>query len=343
MDRTRLTYVTTAAVGLGTAVFFLWWWWNRKQKPQPPSKWRKVGELSDLMVFPVKSLGAIRMTEMECTPLGLKSGWLRDRTLLVIDLEGRFITARHTPKMVNVSPSISGSVLTLRAPGMMSISVDLAQLRGKGFRVAVWGQAVPARDCGEEPARWLSRFLLQEDVGLRLVYYPLDRPVRPVRQRNINVFPLEEARDMGAYPDETSYSLINEASVAELNSRLDEPVTPQQFRMNFVVKGATAYEEDKWDWVKIGNVIMRNVRPCTRCIFTTINPETGTKHPNTEPLKTLKTYRGITDPAIRSAIGDSPMMGIHLGLRGPNGMIRLGDPIYVGIPEEEAPSVTSPS
>jgi len=97
--------------------------------------------------------------------------------------------------MLKVSPSISGSVLTLRAPGMMSMSVDLAQLRGKGFRVAVWGQAVPARDCGEEAARWLSRYILQEDTGLRLVYYPLDRPVRPVRERNHKIFPLEEATD----------------------------------------------------------------------------------------------------------------------------------------------------
>lgn len=100
------------------------------------------------------------------------------------------------PTMLKVSPSISGSVLTLRAPGMMSVSVDLAQLRGKGFRVAVWGQAVPARDCGEEAARWLSRFLLQEDTGFRLVYYPLDRPVRSVRQRNHKIFPLEETGDL---------------------------------------------------------------------------------------------------------------------------------------------------
>ncbi|XP_071563833.1 mitochondrial amidoxime-reducing component 1-like isoform X1 [Temnothorax nylanderi] len=342
-DRTRLTYVTTAAVGVGTAVFFTWWWWNRKQKPQPPSKWRKVGELSDMVVYPVKSLGPVRMTEMECTTLGLKSGWVRDRTLLVMNLEGRFLTGRQLPKMVNVSPSISGSVLTLRAPSMMLVSVDLAQLRGKGFRVAVWGQAVPARDCGEEVARWLSRYLLQEDTGLRLVYYPLERPVRQVRQIDRKAFPLAQPVDMGAYTDETSYSLINAASVADLNSQMDEPVTPQQFRMNFVVKGAIAYEEDKWDWVKIGNVIMRNVRPCTRCILTTIDPETGTKHVNTEPLKTLKSYRQINDPQIRPAVGDSPVMGIHLGLRGPNGMVRLGDPIYVGIPEEEAPSVTSPS
>jgi len=60
--------------------------------------------------------------------------------------------------------------------------------------------------------------------------------------------------------------------------------------MNFVVKGAIAYEEDKWDWVKIGDVIFRNVRPCTRCILTTVNPETGTKSTKVEPVKTLKRY-----------------------------------------------------
>lgn len=61
--------------------------------------------------------------------------------------------------------------------------------------------------------------------------------------------------------------------------------------MNFVIKGATtAYEEDKWDWVKIGDVVMRNIKPCTRCILTTVNPETGKKDAKVEPLKTLKTY-----------------------------------------------------
>lgn len=94
----------------------------------------------------------------------------------------------------------------------------------------------------------------------------------------------------GAYPDASTYSLINEASITDLNSRLDEPITSQNFRSNFVVKGATAYEEDKWDWMKIGNVILRNIKPCTRCILTTVDPETGTKNAKAEPLKTLKRY-----------------------------------------------------
>lgn len=96
--------------------------------------------------------------------------------------------------LFKVSPKIFGSVLTLCAPGMMSVSVDLAQLRGKGFRAALWGQAVSACDCGEEPARWLSRFLLQEDAGLRLVYYTLDNSSRDARAINKG-FPLAEAID----------------------------------------------------------------------------------------------------------------------------------------------------
>ncbi|XP_043286307.1 mitochondrial amidoxime reducing component 2-like [Venturia canescens] len=343
MDRTRLGYVTALAVGAGSAFFVFWWLWSRKQKAGPPSKWRKVGEISDLMVFPVKSLGPIRENSLECTLLGLKSGWLRDRTLMVIDLDGKFKTARQYPRMVQISPSVAGSVLTLRAPGMMSISIDLAHLKSKNFQATVWGQSVTARDCGEEIARWLSRFLLQEDDGLRLVYYPLDRPSREVRKNN-EAFPLIEPADAGAYPDATSYMLINEASISDLNTRVEDPVTPQHFRPNFVVRGAPALEEDEWDWIKIGSVIFRNVKPCTRCIFTTIDPETAVKHPKMEPLKTLKKYRLIEDPVLRPYTGDSPVMGIHLGLKGPNGTVRLGDPVYVGVSEvtEEAPLVSPP-
>ncbi|XP_015188207.1 PREDICTED: mitochondrial amidoxime-reducing component 1-like [Polistes dominula] len=108
-NRTRLACVTVTTVGVGTVVFFLWWWWNRKQKYQLPSKWRKVGELSDLVTYPVKSLGPIRYTTMECTVLGLKDGWLRDRTLLVIDINEHFVTARQFPKMIQVRKFVNNS------------------------------------------------------------------------------------------------------------------------------------------------------------------------------------------------------------------------------------------
>ncbi|XP_017884267.1 mitochondrial amidoxime-reducing component 1-like [Ceratina calcarata] len=339
LDRTRLTYVSAAAVGAGTVVVFFWWWWTKRQKNRPPSEWRKVGELSDLVAYPVKSLGPIRLNSMECTKLGLRSGWLRDRTLMVIDLNGHFVTARQYPRMVLVSPSVSGSVLTLSAPGMISISIDLSRIQGKGFRVAVWGQPVTACDCGEEPARWLSRFLLQEDTGFRLVYYPLQYPTRDVRLKNRHFSATKE--DTGAFQDAASYHILNEGSVTELNTRLETPVTSANFRPNFVVKGAIAYEEDTWGWVKIGNVIFKTVMPCTRCILTTVDPETGTKNPNADPLKTLKSYRQVMDPELRPLAGESPVLGLHLGLRSSSGTVRLGDPVYVGLPEDQ-PILISP-
>ena len=91
----------------------------------------------------------------------------------------------------------------------------------------------------------------------------------------------------GAYSDMTSYTIQNEASIADLNGRLEKPVSVRNFRPNFVLKGAKAFEEDTWDWVKIGDVIFRNVRICTRCVFTTVDPKTGVRDPKSEPLKTL--------------------------------------------------------
>ncbi|CAL7936905.1 unnamed protein product [Xylocopa violacea] len=340
LDRPRLPYVSTAAVSVGTVVVFVWWWWTKRQKEQPPSKWRKVGELSDLVVYPVKSLGPIRINKLECTILGSKSGWLRDRALMVTDQSGHFVTARQWPQMVLVSPSISGSILTLSAPGMPSESIDLSQLQGKGKRVTLWGSPVDIYDCGDAPARWLSQFLLQKDTGLRLVYHPWDFSTRglPDKRRRFSI----TTKDTGVYQDETSYCLINESSVTELNTRLDEPVTPQHFRPNFVIKGATAFEEDSWGWVKIGDVIFKCVRPCTRCLMITINPETGMKSPIVEPMKTLKSYRQVMDPVIRPVVGESPVMGVHLGLRGPSGTIQLGDPVYVGVPEVQPILISSP-
>lgn len=53
-------------------------------------------------MFPVKSLGCVKENAIECTKLGLKLGWLRDRTLMVIDLDGNFVTGRQKPRMVQV-------------------------------------------------------------------------------------------------------------------------------------------------------------------------------------------------------------------------------------------------
>ena len=43
--------------------------------------------------------------------------------------------------------------------------------------------------------------------------------------------------------------------------------------------------------IRIGDVEFRVVKPCSRCILTTIDPQTGERDANREPFATLNNYR----------------------------------------------------
>ena len=51
-----------------------------------------------------------------------------------------------------------------------------------------------------------------------------------------------------------------------------------------------AYEEDSWNFIRIGDCELQVVKPCSRCILTTVDPEKGAFSGN-EPLRTLASYR----------------------------------------------------
>lgn len=186
---------------------------------------------------------------------------------MVVKDNCEFTTGRAYPKLVQVMPKIEGDLMTLAAPGMTPIQVDFSELsKKKHSKAIVWDESVDVIDAGDAVAEWLSRFILQADSGLRLVYYPSLVPTRDVRQKN-KIFETAIRKDTGALHDATSYMLINESSIEDLNTRVKKKVTPLRFRPNFVVKGASEYDEDNWKYVKIGDeVILQNVKPCTRLI-----------------------------------------------------------------------------
>uniref|UniRef100_A0A182Q8Y7 MOSC domain-containing protein n=1 Tax=Anopheles farauti TaxID=69004 RepID=A0A182Q8Y7_9DIPT len=318
-----------AGVGVVTALGYgAYRFLKYRAEHTPPTEWRRVGEVSDLWIYPIKSCGAVRVRQFQCSDIGPQVGLLRDRIFMVVkSADGAFITGRSHPTLVLVQPTFDAAYerMTLSAPGMMDITVPVSSLLSTTSPgdFSVWDQPVAAIDCGEEVARWLSRFLLSEDFGLRLVYYPLDQPTRPVREKN-RIHAMLTARDSGALHDATSYMLLSEASVADVNTRLEKPVPALQYRANILVKGPAAFEEDNWNWIRIGeHTIYRNVKPCTRCLFTNVDPETGVSSPDQEPLSTLRKYR------LKPGLGASPVVGMQMGIR-TLGSIGLGDAVYVG-------------
>ncbi|KAK2190400.1 hypothetical protein NP493_82g04008 [Ridgeia piscesae] len=118
--------------------------------------------------------------------------------------------------------------------------------------------------------------------------------------------------------------LISEGSLADVNKKLPSgvsKVTMDQFRPNFVASGCDAFDEDSWKDVYIGGVKYTNIKKCDRCILTTVNPKTGTKHPDMEPLKTLRSYRLIVPE-----FDQAPCFGVNF-VADWTGNIHVGDEI----------------
>jgi hypothetical protein len=168
---------------------------------------------------------------------------------------------------------------------------------GLTFPVDIWrSKGVPALDQGELAAGWFSDWL-RADV--RLVHFAEGY------LRRLNEAYAVNPDDHTGFADGYPILLASEASLEDLNARLESPVPMNRFRPNLVVKGCEPFAEDAWDRICIGEtrvepgavlslskgqrVELAVVKPCARCLVTTIDKETLEK--SKEPLKTLATYR----------------------------------------------------
>lgn len=100
------------------------------------------------------------------------------------------------------------------------------------------------------------------------------------------------------FADGAPVLVLSQASVDALNERLESPVSVANFRPNIVVDGAGPHAEDDWQQIRIGDVVLHKIDLCARCVMTTIDPITGEKHPDMEPMKTLGQYRRRKDGQI---------------------------------------------
>jgi len=303
---------------------------HSKKKQQHLDKFQQVAVLTSIYIYPVKSCRGILVSSSKCKELGLSSDFIRDREFVIVDKDGNFLTARQLPPMVRIVPSVhQPNQLWLDAPEMETFKLTLPLTKtshdptlGQVVPVRVFKDMVNGMDCGVQVSQWLSKYLGQENV--RLVRFHLNKSSRVPEQNGL----WERLRltDNSIYADLTAYMLLSEASLDDLNSKLNKKVTIRNFRPNFVVQGCSSFAEESWKDVKIGDVQFRQVKPCTRCVFTTVDPETGVKD-GVEPLKTLKSYRQITDPKYRKLAGESPVFGVHLQAD-VLGELKVGQPVF---------------
>lgn len=231
--------------------------------------------ISGLHLYPVKSCRGIAVTSAELDD----HGFVGDRRFMVVaEADGLFLTQRTHPRMALIETALTKDALILSATGHRPVTIPLNASAGQR-RVTVWKSTTSADDCGDEPAEWLSNFL-----GL---------PLRLVRMgttyQRVNLKRAAQAGDVVSFADSCPFMAISEASLADLNSRLEVPLPMNRFRPNLVIAGCAPYGEDQWTRVRIGDIVFRNAGPCARCPITTTDQETAVR--GKEPLKTLATYR----------------------------------------------------
>jgi uncharacterized protein YcbX len=263
-------------------------------------------KVTEINIYPIKSTRRIALPQSEVLPRGLP--W--DRRWMLVDAEGRFITARQHPTLALVQTDVEDDMLRVSVAGRKMLRLTLQPPDGRIVHVTVWKDRCDAVLAGAEADAWFSDYL---GLTCRLVQMS-DELVRGVNP------------DYGQAGDEVSFAdgfpllLISEASLNDLNSRLQTPVSMRRFRPNLVVDGERAYQEDQWRRIRVGDVEFEGVKNCSRCVFTTIDPDTGVKHPDKEPLRTLGSYRR------------KPQGGVYFGqnlIPRSGGVIHVGDKVEI--------------
>jgi MOSC domain-containing protein len=232
--------------------------------------------LSSLIYYPIKACRGFEVDSSYVERMGLE----HDRRMMVVTPEGEFLTQREHPRLALVTPKLEGETLTLCAPYFDSIQL-VVRSTGTPWPVNIWkSKGVQAIDQGDEAAQWFSDWL---GTSVRLAHIA-DGFLRRINEKYV-VSPDDRTGFADGYP----ILLTCEASLQDLNSLLETPVPMNRFRPNLVVKGCEAFSEDTWERLRIGEVELAVVKPCDRCIVTTIDKETLER--SKEPLKTLGKYR----------------------------------------------------
>jgi uncharacterized protein YcbX len=245
--------------------------------------------VASLIYYPIKSCRGIEVQATNVERMGLEG----DRRMMVVTPQGRFLTQREYPKLALVGPFLSNDKLTLSAPGMQALTIPILK-SGPTTPVDIWrSKGVHAVDQGELAAGWFSDWLGAE---VRLVHFAEGYLRRIDEQYAVN------PDDHTGFADGYPILLASEASLEDLNARLAWSVPMNRFRPNLVVRGSASFAEDAWSRIRIGeasaepgrsepsrSMEMAVVKPCARCLVTTIDKDTLEK--SKEPLKTLATFR----------------------------------------------------
>jgi uncharacterized protein YcbX len=245
--------------------------------------------LTELNLYPIKSCGGIALREATITAAGLMSEHIYDREWMVVDADGVSLTQRTHPKLALITPRLKSDTLELRAPGMLRLEIPLDLPDPDDapvISVRLWYDdiRIKAYDCDDTTATWFSNAI---GVPCRLVrFHPDIKRLSSAKWTNGIEAP-------NLFSDGFPVLVIAEESLVDLNEKLQaqgrSALPMNRFRTNIAISGIGAYEEDFADTIRIGNAVLKPVKPCARCTIPSVDQAAGLVGPS--PLDILQSYR----------------------------------------------------
>ncbi len=266
-------------------------------------------QVAGLHIYPLKAARAIDLDQSAVEPMGLAG----DRQWMLVGADGVALTQRCTPQLTQLN-------VALAADGSIAVSVDDAfdvhcavpDSTADTLSVRVWSSTVADARVVPNGSQVISEWL---GTPATLVRFP-GRGARLANPRWAGADAPVGFAD--AYP----VLIALTGSLDALNGQLASPVTMNRFRPNIVIEGGAPWADDSWQRIRIGELEMTLVKPCVRCLVTTLDPHTGAKL-GKEPLATLGKIR-------RSAVPD--INGVLFGTNAVpqrSGTVRMGDAVEV--------------
>ncbi len=274
--------------------------------------------VSELNIYPVKSLRGISLQQGRLTLMGLE----HDRRWMVVRDNGRFITQRDWPALALIETRLEADGVLLARAGYGSFKLLFERLPGALIRSKVWNDAVETTDEGAEAAAWLTA-ATESPFPLRIVRMAAGFKRQ---HRDADRFGKENAT---VFADASPYLLANQDSLAALNTELQlrghQSVPMNRFRPNIVVQGLPVFTERTTGILANKHYAFSLRDACERCVVPTIDQDTAIKNPRREPFKTLTDINPM--PGKRApAFAENTVL-----LRGSGQVIRVGDVLQIGL------------
>jgi uncharacterized protein len=268
-------------------------------------------QVSQLFIYPVKSLGGITKQWVDITPTGFK----HDRRWMLVDDQALFLSQRTHPQMalLQTSETENGIRVSHAQNPAQFIDIPFNSPYSNQIKVTVWEDNCDALLAGPQVNEWFSQML---QINCRLVYMP-DDSKRWVDERYAS------RKEITSFSDGYPIMMIGQSSLDVLNEKLMQALPMDRFRPNIVFTGGPAHLEDEMAGFSINDIHFLGVKPSARCVITSINQQTAQK--GKEPLQTLATYRMKNNK-------------IYFGqniLHQQNGRIATGDEITITLQKEK--------